>query len=91
MENKFEQLLFTVLGAALVVKDKLETGNEEMKAWQEKSEAQARELLNDMAERGEGEREKLKSMLKQLFKEVIEELNLATKEDLEQLKHELGK
>ncbi|MHB1400580.1 MAG: hypothetical protein ACYDAI_15115 [Trichloromonadaceae bacterium] len=91
MENKFEQLLFTVLGAALVVKDKLETGNEEMKAWQEKSEAQARELLSDMAERGEGEREKLKSMFKQMFKEVIEELNLATKEDLEQLKHELGK
>lgn len=91
MENKLEQLLFTVLGAALVVKDKLETGNEEMKAWQEKSEAQARELLSDMAERGEGEKEKLKSMLKQMFKEVIEELNLATKEDLEQLKHELGK
>lgn len=91
MENKLEQLLFTVLGAALVVKDKLETGNEEMKAWQEKSEAQARELLSGMAERGEGEKEKLKSMLKQMFKEVIEELNLATKEDLEQLKHELGK
>lgn len=91
MENKLEQLLFTALGAALLVKDKLETGNEEMKAWQANSEAQARELLSAMAERGEGEKEKVRNMFKQMLKEVVEELNLATKEDLEQLKHELGK
>jgi len=91
MDNKLEQLLFTFLGAALMVKEKLETGNEEMKGWQEKSEAQARACLDDMAERGESEKEKVRNMFKQMLKEVIEELNLATKEDLEKLKHELGK
>ena len=44
-----------------------------------------------MAERGEQEKEQLKGMFQDILKEVVADLNLATKDDLEQLKQELGK
>jgi polyhydroxyalkanoate synthesis regulator phasin len=91
MDKKLEQLFYAVLGGALAVKEKLETGNEEIKAWQEKSEENARTFFDEMAQRGEKEKDQFKGMFKDILKEVIDELNLATKDDLEKLRQELGK
>lgn len=91
MDKKVEQLFYAVLGGALAVKEKLESSNEEIKAWQEKSEENARNFFNEMAQRGEKEKEQLKGMFKDILKEVVEELNLATRDDLEKLKQELDK
>lgn len=91
MDKKLEQLFYAVLGGALAVKEKIETNNEEIKAWQEKSEANARTFFAEMAQRGEKEKEQFKGMFKDILKEVVEELNLATKDDLEKLKQELDK
>lgn len=91
MDKKVEQLFYALLGGALAVKEKLESGNEEIKAWQEKSEDNARNFFNEMAQRGEKEKEQFKGMFKDILKEVVEELNLATKDDLEKLKQELDK
>ncbi|KIH76550.1 hypothetical protein GFER_10265 [Geoalkalibacter ferrihydriticus DSM 17813] len=91
MDKKLEQLFYAVLGGALTVKEKLEANNEEAKAWQQKSEAHAREFFDELAERGESEKEKFKSSLKETLKELIAEMNLATKDDLEKLKQELEK
>ncbi len=44
-----------------------------------------------MAERGEQEKDQFRGMFKDILKEVVAELNLATKDDLEKLKQELGK
>ena len=89
MDKKLEQLFYAVLGGALAVKEKMETSTEEIKAWQEKSEENARTFFDDMAERGEQEKEQFKGMFKDILKEVVEELDLATKADLEKLKKEL--
>ena len=91
MDKKLEQLFYAVLGGALAVKEKLDNSNEEIKAWQEKSEENAREFFDEMAQRGEKEKDQFKAMFKDVLKEIVEELNLATKEDLENLKKELGK
>lgn len=91
MEKKLEQLFYAVLGGALAVKEKLEANTEEVKAWQQQSEAHAREFFDELAERGEGEKEKFKSSFKAMLKELIAEMNLATKDDLEKLKQELEK
>jgi polyhydroxyalkanoate synthesis regulator phasin len=91
MDKKLEQLFYAVLGGALAVKEKIESGNEELKAWQEKSEANARTFFDEMAQRGEKEKEQFKGMFKEILKEVVAELDLATKKDLEKLKTELEK
>lgn len=89
MDKKLEQLFYAVLGGALAVKEKIEAGNEELKTWQEKSEENARDFFDEMAKRGEKEKEQFKAMFKDILKEVIAELDLATKTDLEKLKKTL--
>lgn len=89
MDKSLEQLFFAVLGGALAVKDKIEASNEEFKAWQEKSEENARQVYSDLVQKGEQEKDQLKQMLKECFKDAIDELDLATKEDLEKLKKDL--
>ncbi|MGK2905110.1 MAG: hypothetical protein ACSLFH_02030 [Desulfuromonadales bacterium] len=91
MEKKLEQLFYAALGGALAVKEKLEANSEELKSWQTKSEDHARTFFDELAKRGEKEKEQFKGMLKDLVKEVVTELNLATKDDLEKLKEELSK
>ncbi|MDT8419523.1 MAG: hypothetical protein RQ754_03765 [Desulfuromonadales bacterium] len=91
MDKKLEQLFYAVLGGALAVKEKLETSSEEIKAWQEKSEENARTFFDEMAQRGEKEKEQFKNMFRDILKEIVDDLDLATREDLEKLKRELGK
>ena len=91
MDKRLEHLFYAVLGGALVMKEKLEASNEELKAFQEKSEQTARSVIEELSERGEKEKEQLMGMLKDTLKEVISELDLATKQDLEKLKRELEK
>jgi polyhydroxyalkanoate synthesis regulator phasin len=91
MEKKLEQLFYAALGGALAVKEKLEVNSEELKSWQTKSEEHARTFFDELAKRGEKEKEQFKGMLKDLVKEVVTELNLATKDDLKKLKKELSK
>ena len=91
MDKKLEQLFYAVIGGALAVKEKIETNNDELKACQEKSEEKARAFIDEMAQRGEDEKDQLKERFKDVLKEVIAELNLATKDDLEKLKQELEK
>jgi polyhydroxyalkanoate synthesis regulator phasin len=91
VDKKLEQLFYAVLGGALAVKEKVEASNEELKAWQEKSEENARTFFDEMAQRGENAKEQFKGMFKDILKEVVTELNLATKDDLAKLKQELGK
>lgn len=90
MDKKLEQFFFAALGGALAVKDKLEANNDELRAWREKSEEQAQSFFDEMAKRGEKEKDQFKEMIKDMVKEVVADLNLATKDDLEKLKKELS-
>ncbi|MDH3455104.1 MAG: hypothetical protein OEL80_08125 [Desulfuromonadales bacterium] len=91
MEKKLEQLFYAALGGALAVKEKLESNSEELKSWQAKSEEHARSFFDEMVKRGEQEKDQFKGMLKDIVKEVVAEMNLATKDDLKKLKKELSK
>ncbi|MBN1957233.1 MAG: hypothetical protein JXQ81_08380 [Desulfuromonadales bacterium] len=90
MDSKLEQLFYFALGSALAVKDKLEKNSEELKAWQEKAEENAKDFFSDLAERGEKEKHSFKEMMTDVLKEVVADLDLATKADLEKLKKDLG-
>ena len=48
-------------------------------------------FLDDAKAKGEGEEKEFKSHLKEVIRETIEEMGLATKEDIEALKKEMKK
>lgn len=85
----FKELLYTSLGAGLLVKDKVE---EEIKKLQDDGKIKtddAKSFLDSLKEKGQIEDKKVKEKLKSTIKEIVDELGLATKEDLEKLKNEL--
>lgn len=91
MDKQFEQIIYTLLGGALAVKEKIETNSDEVKACQENNAEKARTFLDEMAQRGEDEKDQFREKFKDLLKEVVTEMNLATRDDLDRLKKELVK
>jgi polyhydroxyalkanoate synthesis regulator phasin len=84
-----EKLFFTGLGAAALLKDKVES---EVKTLEEKGKIKtddAKSFLESIESKGKEEDEKLKNEIKKIMKEVIDELGLVTKDDLNKLKEEL--
>ncbi|MBW6509065.1 MAG: hypothetical protein K0A94_05900 [Desulfuromonadales bacterium] len=89
MDNKLEQLFYLALGGALSVKDKLEKNSEEVSRWQGEAEANARAFLDELSQRGAEEKDHVKNLLREQIKELISELGLVTRADLEELKKDL--
>ena len=84
-----KELIFTGLGGALVLKDKIE---DELKKLEEKGKLDTKDVksfLESLEQKGKENDEKFKEELKSKMKENIVELGLATKEDLAKLKEDL--
>ena len=84
-----KELIFTGLGGAMVLKEKIE---DELKKLEEKGKIDtkdAKSFLESLEQKGKESDEKFKNELKSTLKEIIDELGLATKEDLQKLKEEL--
>lgn len=81
-----KELLYTGMGGALLLKEKVE---EELKKLEEKgkiSTTDTKTFLESLKSKGEDEEKRLKEELKAAVREVIEELGIATKQDIESLK-----
>jgi len=84
-----KDLLYTGIGAAVVIREKVE---EEIKKLEEQGKLKtddAKSFLESIEKKGEAEQERVKEQLKTTLKEIIDELGLATKADLEKLKEDL--
>ena len=84
-----KELIFTGLGGALLLKEKIE---DELKKLEEKGKLDTKDVksfLESLEQKGKQSDEKFKSELKSTIKEIIDELGLATKEDLQKLKEDL--
>ena len=84
-----EELMYAGIGAAVVVREKVE---EEVKKLEEQGKLKtddAKSFLESIEKKGEAEQDRIKEELKTALKEVIDELGLATKADLQELKDEL--
>lgn len=85
-----KELLHVGLGSVVVVKEKIE---EELKVLQEKGKinsTDAKSFIESITKKGEEEDERVKAKIKEMLKEAIEELGVATKKDLEDLKSKLS-
>ncbi len=81
-----KDLVYLGLGGAMLAKERVE---EELQNLVEKgklSKDDASKLISKAKERGKEEEERVKKELRDTLKEVMKELNLATKDDIEDLK-----
>ncbi len=81
-----KELIYTGMGGALLLKEKVE---EELKKLEEKgkiSTTDTKSFLESLKTKGEEEEKRLKEEIKSAIREVIEELGVATKQDIEALK-----
>jgi polyhydroxyalkanoate synthesis regulator phasin len=88
-EKMFKDLIYAGIGAATVLKEKVE---EEVKKLEEQGKlktSDAKSFLESIEKKGKEEETRLKDELKRALKEVIDELGLATKADIEKLKEDL--
>ncbi len=84
-----KDLLYIGLGSALLAKEKVE---EELNKLIEKgklSKEDAEKFLDSAKKKGEEEEKKAKEEFKKTLKEVLEDLDIATKKDIEDLKESL--
>lgn len=91
MKDKLEQLFYFGLGSALMAKEKLEQAGESTRGFREESDRKAREFFDEAVAKGSEEREQVKGNIRELLKEVIDELGLATRADLEALREEIAR
>ena len=88
-EDMLKDLIFAGLGGALVFKEKIE---EELKKLEEKGKIVTKDMksfLESLEQKGKDSDAKFKEELKSTMKEIIDDLGLATKADLEKLKEDL--
>ncbi len=86
-----KDLMYIGLGSALLVKEKVEKELAVLVDKGKLNKEEARKFIDDARAKGEDEEKEFKSHLKELIKETIEEMKLATKEDIEALKKEMKK
>lgn len=85
----FKDILYTGIGAAVVLKEKVEA---EVKKLQDEGKIKtddAKSFLDSIEAKGRDEESRIKEQFKNALKEVIDELGLVTKADLEKLKEDL--
>lgn len=84
-----DKLLYTGLGFGAALKEKVES---EIKTLEEKGKIKtddAKSFLESIEKKGKEEDERVKGEVKKALKEIIDELGLATKADIEKLKEDL--
>ncbi|MDD2582166.1 MAG: hypothetical protein PHR66_09255 [Desulfuromonadaceae bacterium] len=91
MKNKLEQLFYFGLGSALMAKEKLEEAGESARSRKEEGDQKAREFFDQAVAKGSEEREQVKESIRELLKEAVDELGLATRADVDALREELAR
>lgn len=86
----FKDLLYTGIGAVAVLKEKVEAEVKKLEAEGKIKTTDAKSFLESIETKGKEEEARLKEQLKSTLKEVIDELGLATKADLQKLKEDLA-
>jgi polyhydroxyalkanoate synthesis regulator phasin len=84
-------LLYIGLGGALLAKEKVEQELNELVEKGKLNKEEAQKLIDKAKAKGEEEEKEFKAKLKEAVREVLEEMDLATKADIEALKKEKKK
>ncbi len=86
-----KDLISIGLGGALLAKEKVEKELNELVEKGKLNKEEAQKFIDKAKVKGEEEEKELKTRLKEAIKEVLEEMDLATKKDIEALHQEKKK
>lgn len=86
---EIKDILATGIGAFYLAKEKVEEELEKLVEKGKISREEMKGLLEKARQKGESEEVKIKEEVKKMVKEALDELGVATKEDLEELKKSL--
>lgn len=84
-----KEILYAGIGAAAILKEKVEAEVKKLEEEGKLKTSDAKSFLESIEQKGKEEDEKVKERLKSMLKEIIDELQIATKADLEKLKEEI--
>ncbi len=84
-----KDIIYTGIGAATILKEKVEDEVKKLEDEGKIKQDDAKSLLEKIQNVGKQRDSKVRTKLKDIIKESINELGLATKEDIEKLKEEL--
>jgi len=84
-----KELLYTGVGIASVMKEKVEEEIEKLEKSGKIKKDDAKDFLEKIEEKGKEQDERNKEKVKSMLKEIIDELGIATKKDIQDLKDEL--
>ncbi|MDD5405748.1 MAG: hypothetical protein PHE73_02260 [Sulfurovaceae bacterium] len=85
-----KDIFYSSIGAAAILKEKVE---EEIKKLEENGKIKtedAKSFLESLSQKGKESKEKSKNAVKEAIKEALDELGVATKDDIAKLKEELS-
>jgi polyhydroxyalkanoate synthesis regulator phasin len=85
-----KDLITLSIGSALLAKEKVEEELNDLIERGKVSKEEAEKLIEKAKARGEEQEKALKEEIKKALREVLDEMGLATREDLEKLREELG-
>lgn len=77
-----KDFVYTTLGAGIIAKEKISQELEGLKDHGEQSHQKAQHLQKRLEQKGKEEEQRLKEQIKQIVKEVVDEMGLVTKDDL---------
>jgi polyhydroxyalkanoate synthesis regulator phasin len=86
-----KDLIYIGLGGALLAKEKVEKELNELVEKGKLNKEEAQKLIDKAKTKGEEEEKAFKAKLKEAVREVLDEMDLATKADIEALKKEKKK
>ena len=84
-----KELIYTGLGGAIHLKEKVEKELEVLQKEGKIKTDDMKSFLESLESKGKDEEDAIKTKIKDIVKELIDELNIATKDDLEKLKEEM--
>lgn len=85
-----KELLYTGMGAVAILKEKVEDELQKLEDQGKLKKDDVKSFIDSIAKKGEEEDAKLRESIKATLKEIIDELGLATKEDLKALAEDLS-
>jgi polyhydroxyalkanoate synthesis regulator phasin len=86
-----KDLLYTGVGIATIFKEKAEEEIKKMEEKQNKKKEDSKSCIEAIQKKGKEQDTLIKDKMKKMLKELIDELGIATKDDLEKLKEDLKK
>jgi polyhydroxyalkanoate synthesis regulator phasin len=85
-DDKSKEFLYTLLGGALLFKDRFSDQFDEILKKGEQSKEDIKSTASETMMKASEQKDEIESELKKKIKTIVNELGLATKEDIEELK-----